>query len=327
VNSSKLNCTNPAPPIIIINYLSVNHLELCIDALNRQTVPSSNIFIFDNATLLKNKRKLLKLKANNVSILLHKKNIGFALANNIALHSVPPSSHFICLNPDTIPEPDWLENLMEDMKAHPDVASYGSLLTQANQPHLYDGVGDCLHFTGIAWRKWHGKPIKDHPVSSGQVFSNCAAAVCYHRETFEALGGFDERFFCYLEDVDFGLRLQKNGFKNRLVSSAVVKHIGSGSTEKRGDFSSFYGNRNLELLYFKNFPWVLMLLFLPFHCLAIVALAFVYAWRGQLSVYLKSKKEALPIVIEMLTERLHSPKLELKESLRLLSVLTYGFRR
>jgi GT2 family glycosyltransferase len=315
------------PPIIIINFNSNINLIPCIHSLHQQNLAFSKIYIYDNTASQREKKFLDQLASGKIIIHFNKKNLGFASAVNKAVAKLPPSSHFICLNPDTIPEPDWLENLMEDMKAHPDVASYGSLLTQANQPHLYDGVGDCLHFTGIAWRKWHGKPIKDHPVSSGQVFSNCAAAVCYHRETFEALGGFDERFFCYLEDVDFGLRLQKNGFKNRLVSSAVVKHIGSGSTEKRGDFSSFYGNRNLELLYFKNFPWVLMLLFLPFHCLAIVALAFVYAWRGQLSVYLKSKKEALPIVIEMLIERLQSPKLELKESLRLLSVLTYGFRR
>jgi hypothetical protein len=89
------------------------------------------------------------------------------------------------------------------------------------------------------------------------------------RALFLELGGFDERFFCYCEDVDLGYRLRLRGQPVVLAPDAVVAHEGSVSTGgRRSDFSLYHGVRNRLWCYVKNTPPLLLWATLPFHVLA-----------------------------------------------------------
>ena len=72
------------------------------------------------------------------------------------------------------------------------------------------------------------------------------------------MGGLDERFFCYAEDVDLGFRLQLAGRKCRYVADAVVHHLGPASAGVGRDFAVYHGHRNLEWLFLKNMPGPLL---------------------------------------------------------------------
>jgi GT2 family glycosyltransferase len=78
----------------------------------------------------------------------------------------------------------------------------------------------------------------------------------YRRSTFEALGGFDERFFCYGEDVDLGFRLRMAGGRAVQVKDARVLHEGSGVTGRYSPFTVYHGNRNRIWLTYKSTPAV-----------------------------------------------------------------------
>jgi GT2 family glycosyltransferase len=65
-------------------------------------------------------------------------------------------------------------------------------------------------------------------------------------------GGFDEDYFAYQEDVDLGFRLRLRGLRCYLVPTAIVYHVGAGSSGLRSSFSIYYGHRNLVWTYFKN---------------------------------------------------------------------------
>jgi len=115
----------------------------------------------------------------------------------------------------------------------------------------------------------------------------------YRTDIFKALGGFDESFFCYLEDIDLGFRMQLQGYPCLYVENAQVYHAGSAITGRQSDFSVYYGHRNLVWAYFKNMPLSLLLLTLPFHLLLNVVTIIYFFVQGKGKVILRAKRDAL----------------------------------
>jgi GT2 family glycosyltransferase len=127
-----------------------------------------------------------------------------------------------------------------------------------------------------------------------EIFSPCAAAALYRKAAVDGIGGFDEDFLCYGEDVDLGFRLRLAGHPSRLVSEAVVLHEGGGSSGgRRSDFTAYHGHRNMVWVYVKNMPGLLFWLLLPLHLLANLASMVILALRGQGGIAWKAKRDAL----------------------------------
>ena len=90
---------------------------------------------------------------------------------------------------------------------------------------------------------------------------------------FERLGGFDDAFFCYGEDVDLGYRLQLADEPTLLVPKAVIGHVGSASSGgRKSEFAVFHGTRNRFWVLFKNTPALLLPLVVPLHLMALIAI-------------------------------------------------------
>jgi GT2 family glycosyltransferase len=122
----------------------------------------------------------------------------------------------------------------------------GSKLVKAADLAVLDGVGDAYHISGLVWRMGHGEPVASFSEQVREVFSPCAAAALYRRSVLLEVGGFDEDFFCYVEDVDLGFRLRLAGHKALSVPDAVVYHVGSATTGgQHSDFAVYHGHRNL----------------------------------------------------------------------------------
>jgi N-acetylglucosaminyl-diphospho-decaprenol L-rhamnosyltransferase len=124
---------------------------------------------------------------------------------------------------------------------------------------IVDGFGDVLPAFGSAWRSGHGRAVGELPNCDCEVFSPCAAAALYARRSFDREGGFDQSFFCYLEDVDLGFRLRLRGERCIQVRRAEVLHAGSAITGHLSKFSVFHSYRNRVWLFAKNTPWPLLL--------------------------------------------------------------------
>ena len=87
----------------------------------------------------------------------------------------------------------------------------------------------------------------------------------YRAEILRELGGFDESFFCYLEDVDLGYRLRLRGEHCLYIPTAVVVHLGSAISSQYPGFALYHGHRNLVWTFVKNTPTALLLPMLPLH--------------------------------------------------------------
>ena len=125
----------------------------------------------------------------------------------------------------------------------------------------------------------------------------------YRTASFKAVGGFDESFFCYLEDIDLGFRMQLRGYTGLYVPDALVYHIGSAISGIQSDFSVYHGHRNLVWAYIKNMPLPILLITLPYHLLLNMLSIVYFVYRGQGRIILKAKKDALLGIPEILKKR------------------------
>ena len=115
----------------------------------------------------------------------------------------------------------------------------------------------------------------------------------YRTSDVLAAGGFDESFFCYLEDVDLGYRLQLAGQRCLYVPEATVVHIGSAVTGRYGGFATYHGHRNLVWTFVKNTPLALLPIMLLPHLLMTLVMAVPCAARGELGYYARAKRDAV----------------------------------
>jgi len=230
-------------------------------------------------------------------------NLGFAKANNLAIEEC--DTEFVALlNPDAFPEADWLSKLVQAAQARPEVAAFGSRQMLHGVPDTLDGTGDVYHISGLPWRNGHGLIQCEADSVAREIFCPCAAAAFFRRKALNEAGGFDEDFFCYVEDVDLGFRLRLMGHKSLYVPDAVVHHVGSGITGGRhSDFSVYYAHRNLVWAFIKNMPGILFWLLLPVHCLLnLVTLAY-FSLHGQGKVIVRAKRDALKGIPAMWRKR------------------------
>ena len=277
--------------VIIVNYNSGALLDRCLQSLLAQTLCADELVVVDNASTDAESQSILDA-ITTATVIRSETNLGYGGAINLAVRKIDTPDYIVCLNPDAFPEPDWLEAMVNAADSHPDYGSFASLMLREDDTSVVDGAGDELHFTGIPWRRFHQQELHDN-LQTEPVFSACAGAALYRTVLFNQLGGFDDVYFMYVEDIDLGFRLQLAGYPCLFVRDAIVHHIGSAVTGEGSDFSVYFGHRNLVYCYFKNMPLLLLLTTLPFHILANLVTLIVLAVKGRGGAIGKAKLDAL----------------------------------
>ena len=263
--------SGPARPevvVVIVAYNSGPHLQRTLDGLARQSFTDFEAIVWDNAS--SDGAVAALAPQDRVRIVRCPDNLGFAAANNRAA-ALSEAPFIVTLNPDAFPQADWLETLVA--AAHRTGAEcLASLQLSDEDDQILDGAGDMMSVIGVAWRGGYLGPRRLQAKEPVEVFAPCAASALYRREAFEAAGGFDERFFCYHEDVDLGFRLRLLGGRCVLEPRAIVRHVGSASSNAISGFAEYHGMRNREWTFARDMPWALMPIALPCHLMLIMFL-------------------------------------------------------
>jgi GT2 family glycosyltransferase len=279
--------------VIIVNWNGERFLERCLAALMIQTVQPHEIILVDNAST--DSSLEIVRSFTSVRLLALSENTGFARGNNLAIKLSSVTSEWIALlNPDAFADPCWLESLLTAAQRNPGFDIFGSKLLNAGNPTLIDGTGDAYNISGLVWRMGHGMLASSTSDDELEIFSPCAAAALYRRSDLLEVGGFDEDYFCYVEDVDLGFRLRLTGRRCLYVPQSVVHHVGSGTTGgQHSNFSVYYGHRNLIWTFVKNMPGYLFWMYLPLHLALNLLTVVVFGLNGQGGVILRAKRDAL----------------------------------
>jgi N-acetylglucosaminyl-diphospho-decaprenol L-rhamnosyltransferase len=169
-------------------------------------------------------------------------NLGYGAAVNRAVATLAPDVRWVLVsNPDVVLEPDALDRMVATAAADPTIGAVGPRLLEPDGsvypsarlvPSLRTGLGHAV-FANVwqdnPWTKRY-RQDGDHTVRRDAGWLS-GACVLVRRDVFEQLGGFDESFFMYFEDVDLGWRIGRLGLRNVYEPSAVATHVGGTATQ------------------------------------------------------------------------------------------------
>jgi len=233
---------------IVPNWNRCDLLGRVLRCLGQQTHPLLEIVVVDNGSDDDSVNVAKQLGARVVQMGF---NAGFSRAVNRGIQE-SRGEWVAIVNNDVELQPDWLERLMESVSRSGAWFATGKIY-QAGSGRVLDGAFDAVARSGCAWRCGQGRA--DDPVWSEETsiwFAPFTAAV-FRRELFEQLGGLDESFESYLEDVDFGLRCALASREGSYVPAAVGWHRGSATLGRWHPETVRLISRNQLLLVAKHY--------------------------------------------------------------------------
>ncbi|MGA9657560.1 MAG: glycosyltransferase family 2 protein [Asticcacaulis sp.] len=303
--------------LITLSYRSGPQIARCLAAMTAQGVA---VIHADNGGDLD--MAVLRAQFPEVRQMANPINLGFAVGMNRAA-AMATTEWIGFINPDAFLAPDWLKAMQAAIAAHPGVRIFTSLQLDAEHPDRLDGAGDAMTCFGFPYRAGIGHPVPDN-LKISSVFSPCGAAMLIRRDLFEALGGFDEDFFCYCEDADLGFRARLLGETCLLVPEARVLHVGSASLGVRSDFALYHGYRNRLWMYVKNMPLGLLIHTAPFHTVLTLIGALKDTLNGKGAVVWRALRDAIVNIRPVLLQRKKIQAARRISSLRLAKSLTWN---
>jgi N-acetylglucosaminyl-diphospho-decaprenol L-rhamnosyltransferase len=275
--------------ILIVAFRSAQHMPRLAAALTAQSVQPRQILVLENGSP-DGQRVTDDMLPASATLVESEVNLGFAAGNN-RLAREARGEWLILLNPDAFPDPDWLESLLEGTAAYPFADLFGCTQRADGSPGVLDGAGDVYHLAGIPYRGGYGRAMD--PPADGEVFAPCGAALMIRRSVFEDLGGFDEDYFCYVEDVDLGYRARLAGHRAVQLLKPQVSHVGYASSARRSEFATYHGTRNRLSTFLKNTPLLLLVVTGPLHMLATLLLWGSAARFGQFILFGRALRDSL----------------------------------
>ncbi len=225
--------------VVIVNFNGERLLPECLAALSAQTLAPAEVLVADNGSR-DGSVALLRAHHPHVAVLELDRNHGFAGGANrgVAATRAP----WVCvLNSDATPAPDWLATLAAAPRAAKTWA-LGSVLVSASSGRI-ESAGDQYDPAGFAYKLLRDRPLSELPADPYRVFAAPGAAPVFRRDVFERLGGYEERFFLYYEDVDLAFRAILAGYHALMVPAAMVTHR-LGATTRSLARARFYVARN-----------------------------------------------------------------------------------
>ncbi len=239
--------------VVVPNWNGLRWLPGCLGAVARQRPAPAEVLVVDNGSRDGSLDYLRSAKPPiEVTVLELGANTGFAHAANRGMAHAH-AELVALINTDVVIADDWLARMTGALAGDPQAASVtGKLLAMHEPGRIYD-AGDILRRDGACEQRGRFMVDDGRWDQAGDVFGACAGAAVYRRDAVLATGGFDERFFAYLEDVDLALRLRLAGWTCR-YEPVTARHAGGGSAHQLRGGSHRLVARNTLVLVAKAFP-------------------------------------------------------------------------
>jgi GT2 family glycosyltransferase/SAM-dependent methyltransferase len=245
----------PEVSVVVPSWNGRELLDGVLRSLQAQTLAPLQVIVVDNGSSDGTVEHLAE-RWPEVEVVALLENAGFAAAVNRGVERAR-GEHVALVNNDVELDPGFLEAIAQGLAVHPHAGSAASKMLAFHARDTLDAAGDRMWWTGVAMQRGQGERDDGRYDRCEPVFSACAGAALYRHSALEAVGGFDEAFFAYLEDVDWGLRAQLAGYECVFVPTAVAYHVGSATTARAGARDPFfYGlpRRNSIWLTLKSLP-------------------------------------------------------------------------
>lgn len=251
--------------IIVLNYKGIENTLSCLDSLRRIKNGSFKIeiIVVDNGSGDGSKEALQNLR--DIHLIALEKNLGYSGGNNVGIREAIKrgSQYILVLNNDTLVDSNLLTELINGVKKG-DIISPKIYFAKGFEFHKNrykkSDLGKVIWYAGgkIDWQNVVGVHAGVDEVDKGQFKKSMAidyatgACMFIKSKIFEEIGFFDEKYFLYLEDMDFCVRAKKAGFSIIFEPTAIIWHKNASASGGSGSkLQDYYITRNRLLFAFK----------------------------------------------------------------------------
>ncbi len=229
---------------IVVTYNNERQIADCLTALSADPAAARHIIVIDNASA-DGTAAIVEESFPDVQLIRSPENLGFARACNAAARH-GTGDYVVFVNPDTVLQGAAITELLRFAESRPVGGIYGGrAVTADGRPRMESCFappsvwGNLCFGTGLSTAfprsrldpeslgRWDRDSVREVGVVTGML-------MLVRRDLWEQLGGFDEDFFMYAEDVDISLRAAQLGYRPCITPTAVVVHEGGGSAPSTG---------------------------------------------------------------------------------------------
>ena len=212
--------------VIVLNYNAGELLLNCIDSIKKSVYKNLEIIVVDNISTDKS-QEICKEKHPDIKLIQNKKNFGYCEGNNIGIREAK-GDFVVILNPDTIVESNWLNELITAHKEFGD-GLYQPKILSLNEDNIIQSTGNMIHVFGFGFARDKGKEniTKEEQIEKiGYASGTCLFT---SKTVFDKVCLLDDFLFLYHDDLDLGWRAAQLGINSYYVPKSKIFHVESYS--------------------------------------------------------------------------------------------------
>ena len=219
----------PEVTIVIPNLNGRGHLDRCFSSLREMDIEAGRVeyILVDNGSV-DGSTRYMRYRFPEVKVIANSRNLGFCTACNLGARAAR-GEIVVFLNNDMRVEPGWLTPLVEVLRSGEAGCATSLILSWDGKRVNFGGAG--ANFHGIGFQEGIDDPDLDRYRTRKDVLFACGGSMAIRKDLFFEAGAFDEDFFAYFEDVDFGWRLWVLGEKVLFVPESVAYHHHSATSK------------------------------------------------------------------------------------------------
>ena len=212
--------------IVVLNYNAGELLLNCINSLKKSTYQNIEILVVDNISSDDSHSKCKK-QFPDIKLIQNRKNLGYCGGNNVGIKEAK-GEFIVILNPDTIVEENWLDEMFNAFNEFGD-GLYQPKIISLNESDIIQSTGNMIHVFGFGFARDKGKKIIEKKEEIEKIGYASGTCLFTTKKVLEKVGLLDEFLFLYHDDLDLGWRAAQIGINSYYVPKSKIFHAESYS--------------------------------------------------------------------------------------------------
>jgi GT2 family glycosyltransferase len=250
----------PKVAVVILNWNGLKFLQQFLPSVLQSAWPNLQVVVGDNGSTDGSVEYLKSRYATEVTVIQNDENYGYTGGYNRIVNQVK-ADYYILLNSDIEVTPNWIAPIIELMESDATIAAAAPKIKAYDRKNYFEHAGaaggfiDKLGYPFCRGRLFYEvEEDKGQYEQSGEIFWASGAALFIRSSCWFEAGGFDERFFAHMEEIDLCWRLKNLGYKIMYCAQSTVYHVGGGTLNTENPFKTYLNFRNNLWLIKKNMP-------------------------------------------------------------------------
>jgi GT2 family glycosyltransferase len=250
----------PKVAVVILNWNGLKFLQQFLPSVLQSTWPDLQVIVGDNGSTDGSVEFLKATYDNKVTVLQNDQNYGYTGGYNRVINQVD-ADYYILLNSDIQVTPGWIEPVIAQMEGDANISAAAPKIKSYERKNYFEHAGAAGGFIDqLGYPFCRGRLFYEVEEDlgqydqSGEIFWASGAALFIRSNCWHEVGGFDERFFAHMEEIDLCWRLKNIGYKIMYCAQSTVYHVGGGTLNAENPFKTYLNFRNNLWLIKKNVP-------------------------------------------------------------------------